>query len=110
MNDEANYIGIRKDAVSKIKSITESCSHFKIGKTGQALDDRFDREYCEIYDRIEPIYSSQLKSVVDELEVFLIVFFKASAEYDQKCDNKAVGGGEMDSRSNTYYVYVVVKD
>jgi len=109
MNDGPNYVRIRVDAVQKIQTIAKSCSHFKIGKTGQALADRFDSEYKETYDRIEPIYRSSQKSEVDELEAYLIEYFQALDKYVGQCDNKAVGGGEIDS-SSTYYVYVVAKD
>jgi len=109
MAEESNYIRSAVDAAQKIHAIAANCSHFKIGKTGQNLSDRFNSEYKDAYDRIEAIHKSTLKAEVDELEVYLIDHFQKHDKYASECDNKDKGGGEM-ADSDTYYIYVVVKD
>ena len=109
MAEESNYLRSAVDATQKIHAIAANCSHFKIGKTGQNLSDRFNSKYKDAYDRIEAIHKSTLKAEVDELEAYLIDHFQAHDKYASECDNKEKGGEEM-GNSGTYYIYVVVKD
>lgn len=123
MNNEPDKLRIKKAAIKKIQDVASKCSHFKIGKTGQNLSDRFDSEYKSIYDRIVLVHKSNDSTEVDDLEKDLIKYFKENWVLELKrevkkirtgktisnCDNDAIGGGEMDD-SDTYYVYVVVKD
>ncbi len=113
----------RNASIRKIQDIVSKCSNFKIGKTGQNLSDRFNSEYKNTYNRIASVHKSGDSTEIDELEKHLIEHFKENwiselkrkahkmltGKTIPKCDNDAVGGGEMDN-SNTYYVYVVVKD
>lgn len=109
MNNRLDNLGIKNATTKKIQNIASKCSHFKIGKTGQNLSDRFNSEYKNTYDGIVPIHKSSDRKEVDELESWLIDRFLSFDKYKSMCDNDAVGGGEMDD-SDTYYVYVVVKD
>lgn len=109
MNNRLDNLAIKNTAVKKIQKITSKCSRFKIGKTGQNLSDRFNSEYKNRYDRIELVHRSSDREEVDDLESYLIDRFLSFDKYESMCDNQAVGGGEMDD-SNTYYIYVVVKD
>jgi len=116
-----NHI-LKRDAIKKIRKIIFNCSHFKIGKTGQNLLDRFNSEYKNMYDKIECVHKSSDSTKIDELEKYLISNFKENGISElkrkshelltnktiPKCDNDAVGCGEMED-SDTYYVYVVVK-
>ena len=122
MNNVLDKLEIKNAAVKEIQDIASNYSHFKIGKTGQSLSDRFDSEYKNKYDRIEPVRKSSDSTEIDELEKYLISRFKENwvseltrkvhklltGKTMPKCDNDAVGGGEMDN-SDTCYVYVVVK-
>ncbi len=96
------------DAIEKIEGHADNNSRFKIGKTGQELSDRFDSEYKDDYDKIIGICQSSKANVIDKWEKDLIANFRADDGYKDKCDNDAVGGGEMDE-AETYRLYVVVK-
>lgn len=123
MNTWVDKLQIRNASTKKIQEIAAKCSRFKIGKTGQNLSDRLNSEYKNRYDRIEFVHKSSDSAEIDELEKSLIRHFKENwvSELKRKvhklltgktipmCDNDAVGGGKMDN-SDTYYVYVVVKD
>jgi hypothetical protein len=109
MGNGLENLEIKNAAVKTIQGIVSKCSHFKIGKTGQNLPDRFNSEYENKYDRIVLVNKSSDSKEVDELESYLIDRFLSFDKYKSMCDNDAVGGGEMDN-SDTYYVYVVVKD
>ena len=108
-NKSYDDIKPKTDSIERIKEIVATCCRFKIGKTGQSLPDRFDIEYKDLYDRIELVYSSSSKVEIDNLEKWLIGYFQELKLYASKCDNEAVGGGEMED-SSTYHIYVVVKD
>ena len=98
----------KEEAIKMIEGLADDNSHFKIGKTGQELPDRFDSEYKDDYDKINPICRSEKASLIDKWGKDLIAHFQADDDYKDKCDNDAVGGGEMDE-SDTYRLYVVVK-
>ena len=108
-NETYDDIRVKTDCIKKIEEIVKGCSHFKIGKTGRDIHDRFDTEYRDDYERIEEVYSSTSKTLIDDLEKWLKEYFQTLEKYSHKCDNKAVGGGDMDSSYN-YTLYVVVKD
>ena len=101
----AAKIKIRTDSCNNIKNSIDACSSFKIGKTGQKLEDRF-KEYENEYDNIEEIYSSSNKTLIDDLEKWLITYFQ---EYSPGCDNEQNGGGDMDI-SDMYRIYIVIKN
>ena len=98
----------KQEATQKIREIADKYSHFKIGKTGQGLSDRFDSEYKEEYEKIIPICHASDSSIIDQWEKDLIAHFQKDGDYKGKCDNDAIGGGDMDE-SDTYRIYVVVK-
>lgn len=104
-----DYVKATTDSIKKIEKVVGTCSSFKIGKTGQSLQDRFDSEYKDQYDRIVEVYCSSNESEISALERWLIEYFQTLEKYSSKCDNKASGGGDMDY-SSKYYIYVVVKD
>ena len=96
------------EAIQRIKNISDEHSGFKIGKTGQELSDRFDSEYKEDYDEIIPIVFSSKKNIIDQCEEELITYFKNDKDYLDKCDNDAIGQGDM-GQSKKYRIYIVVK-
>jgi hypothetical protein len=96
----------KDEAMSKIRTIADQYTSFKIGKTGQELEDRFGIEYQEDYDKIHSVCRSEDKALVDRWEKDLIAHFQNDPIYAGKCDNDAVGGGEM-ADSNVYRIYVV---
>lgn len=95
------------NAITTIKDYANKFSHFKIGKTGQKLSDRFDSEYKAEYNSIICIYNNTNSDIIDKLEKVLINHFQNNDDYKHMCDNDAVGGGNMDE-SAMYQVYIVV--
>ena len=77
-------------------------SNFKIGKTGQTIEDRYNQEYWDDYSFYEVIGNSTEAEDVDLCEKYLIERF---LEFPN-CDNDHIGGGEM-TESERYIVYVV---
>lgn len=96
------------DSCDIIKESVGVCTNFKIGKTGQKLEDRF-KEYKNEYDDIIEVYSSSEKAWVDNLEEMLITYFQKEKNYSSKCDNKQGGGGNDMGISGKYYIYIVRK-
>lgn len=96
------------EVIQKIKDIADKYTNFKIGKTGQKLSDRFDSEYKEDYDKIVPICPSSNKEIIDQWEEDLITYFQNDDNYVDKCDNDAIGQGDM-GQSEKYRIYIVVK-
>lgn len=76
--------------------------NFKIGKTGQTLDERYRQEYESDYEGKQELFSSSSKEEVDNMEEYLIERFI----HEEKCDNEQVGGGDM-TNSSRYLVYLV---
>jgi hypothetical protein len=107
-NETCNDVKVKIDCAIRIKEIVAGCSRFKIGKTGQDVHERFDTNYKDDYERIEAVYSSKSRRAIDDLEKWLIEYFQTFEKYSRRCDNKAVGGGDMDF-SNEYTLYVVAK-
>lgn len=94
----------------KVKNIIEKCSSFKIGKTGEALDERRAQpDYVDEYPYIESVYKSANKGEVDEMESYLIGRYFLN----EKCDNLKSGirskNDTMRSDATEYNVYVVWK-
>lgn len=77
-------------------------SKFKIGKTGQSLEERFKGEYADEYESIQLLGWDLESDIIDDLEKHLIWRFK----HLDNCQNDQVGGGEM-ARAMVYRVYVV---
>ena len=76
--------------------------HFKIGKTGQTVEDRYSQEYADDYDYCKIIGSAKEASVIDNFEKYMIERFKGKPN----CDNEQIGGGEM-TKSDKYIVYLM---
>ena len=80
-------------------------TNFKIGKTGQTVKERYDKEYSEEYSNYEVIGTSEDKTVIDNFEIYMIDRFIGLPN----CDNEQIGGGEMED-SDEYIVYLVSND
>ena len=86
----------------KYASKLESLSNFKIGKTGQTIEERYNEEYADTYSYYETIGSSENKTTIDNFEKYMIERFMNLPT----CDNEQDGGGEM-TDSNKYIVYLM---
>ena len=80
----------------------KAMSNFKIGKTGQTIENRFDQEYSKDYNFCKVVGHSSEKETIDSVEMYLIERFHSLPN----CDNEQIGGGEM-AESDRYLVYVV---
>ena len=92
-----------------INQFIEANSKFKIGKTGQDLDARFDSVYRDQYDSIRSLMSSPDNIFIDHLEEWLITSLLEIEEYSSRCDNEQRGGGDMET-SDIYHLYIVIKN
>ncbi|MCE4564112.1 hypothetical protein INQ51_07295 [Maribellus sp. CM-23] len=91
-----------KELGDKYEPLLESFSNFKIGKTGQTIEERYEEEYSDFYDNYEIVGSSTDETTIDEFEIYMIKRFGDLPN----CDNEQVGGGAM-IKSNEYIVYLM---
>lgn len=92
----------KEEVKAKIDNKIKSATKFKIGKTGQSVDERFRQNYIGKFLYREEICYHENSAKIDELEEYLIEQFQD----DQRCKNEQVGGGEM-TKSNKYIIYLV---
>lgn len=97
-------------AWSQVRDIAAKCSTFKIGKTGEELNARFNQEdYKDKYHHIKAVYSSKSSRLVDKMEVYLI----QKAKLFPNCQNIKGTSSLYDTMTpdtNMYYVYIVWND
>lgn len=80
--------------------------HFKIGKTSQELEKRFDSKYRKDYHQIIMIYYDNDSDFISELEKILIKYYKKY--YPVLCNN--VNEGEEESSEGSFNsVYMVIQ-
>lgn len=91
--------------------IDDNIIKFKIGKTTDPLDKRYqeDEEYKSEYDEIKPIYETEDKALIDKLEKKLIHDYMLM--YPSRCGNKQEGSGPdcAESKKPLARIYMVVK-
>ena len=85
---------------------------FKIGKTTQELNDRFNEDYASDYECIAELYDAGIDGhLVDWLEEKMIEYCQNN--YAELCDNKQIGGGppctDNANKSHTAKLYVVIR-
>lgn len=94
-------------AIARINEIRQTCSSYKIGKTGMLLEERLNEpDYNGVYNAIDPVYEAHSKEMCSCAEADLIDAFID----DPKCDNVKDGEHSIgDNLKDTppYYVYVV---
>jgi len=109
--ESKNFSSDKSKAVAAIAAIFPDCESFKIGKTGDTLNDRLDQyDYKEEYKfkHIAPVYKTKSKSLASRMEAELIDYFSDR----NKCENIKDGEKSLKDKmadANTYYVYVVWK-
>ena len=91
-----------KELGDKWEDKLESFSQFKIGKTGQTIEERYEEEYSDTYAKYDTIGHSSKSEVIDNFEKYMIERFMGL----DNCDNEQIGGGEM-TESDKYIVYVM---
>lgn len=93
-----------ESATDYMKSLAAKVKHFKIGKTGMTLDERYgEPDYNGVYDDIDEIYSSADSEMVSRMEADMIEEFK---DYPN-CDNIRTTDRDEMTDSGKYSVYVV---
>lgn len=88
-----------QDLAATIREKIPSMTKFKIGKTGQELDERYRQEHEVNYKNIVSLGNSTSKEVINNCEEYLTKEFINNS----KCDNKQIGGGDMGSSS----IYII---
>ncbi|MBQ2540456.1 MAG: hypothetical protein II551_02280, partial [Paludibacteraceae bacterium] len=64
---------LRGMAFSRVREIANTCSIFKIGKTGETIEERKNQsDYRDKYEHIKEVYSSTDPHLVDNVEAELI--------------------------------------
>ncbi len=95
-------------AEQKVRNIIETCANFKIGKTGEPLEERRSQsDYAREYEHITEIYKSQNKSAVDDMESFLISKFLLNSKCDNLKSGRASNNDTMRDNASEYRVYIV---
>lgn len=107
----ASFKQLRQNvAWSRVREIAVQSSSFKIGKTGEDLNTRFNQEdYRDKYAHIKSVFSSKNSEFVDETEVSLI----RKAKMFANCQNKKETSSLHDSmaeNADMYHVYIVWND
>ena len=103
---------IRKKSIVRlvniIANVIAKSQEFKIGKTGDTVENRrSESDYNNVYPYVERLYSSKYKFQVDFMEAFLIDSF---IDHD-KCANDKNGkhsiNDNMTLKADKYSVYIV---
>jgi len=111
MTNYSDFIKVceSQNASQKVSAIIAKCSHFKIGKTGENLEDRRNQpDYAEVYPNIEEVYSNTSKVRVSDMESYLIDRYQSNSKCDNIKDGNESNNDPM-TDSSKYYVYVVWK-
>lgn len=113
LHDAAKAIqGMMKGiAISKVRDIANTCTNFKIGKTGETLVERKNQpDYKDAYKYIKEVYSATIPSLADDIEAELIRMFIFHPKCDNIKDGFASHSDSMRQDAEKYYVYVVWND
>ena len=96
-----------KNAINEIINANPDCC-FKIGKTSQPLEKRFNQGYEDEYDSIHLVYMSHEGELIDKLEKELIQYYMNN--FPDRCDNQQVGGGpDEEDIALVGMIYLVVR-
>ena len=93
-------------ATREVDAIAMECRSFKIGKTGQRVDNRYmNSDYPDTYRHIKTVYSGSEQDASD-MESFLIDHYKDHSKCDNRKDGEASNNDDM-TDAVIYHVYVV---
>ena len=98
-----------REVIDVIDTIAARCSHFKVGKTGESIQDRGNQPDYQDYDYIQSLFSNSSKSLVSELESLFINKFKKYRNNDNDKDGAQSINDQMKD-SGEYHLYVVWKE
>ena len=109
-----NMILIRKKTIVRmvniIASVIANSQEFKIGKTGDTVENRRkEPDYNNDYPHVERLYSSKYKFMVDFMEAFLIDSFIDNNKCANDKNGKRSINDNMTLKAEKYSVYIVWK-
>lgn len=95
-----------KEIEMAIEGIANSCKNFKVGKTGETIQDRGNQPDYQDYDNIQSLYSSNSSALISTLEKTFINRFK---DYTNNDNDKGGRQSLFDKMtdSDVYHLYVV---
>lgn len=108
LSKQIKYQRLKESIRVAIASSIFDVNHFKIGKTGQTTDDRFNKStYKDDYKGILPLHTSEDPDEISLLEADLIEEFKSNSKYDSICDNERITDKDEMKDSDRYTLYMV---
>lgn len=95
-----------EEVVSSINAIANSCVSFKIGKTGETIEDRGNQKDYQEYEYIQSLFSNGSSELVSHLEESFINKYIDHPKNDNKKDGDQSLNDNM-TASKKYHLYVV---
>ena len=106
---EARNCKTEKDIKAAIEEIANSCKTFKVGKTGETIQDRGNQQDYQAYDNIQSLFTSNSSALISTLEKTFINKFKDYSNNDNDKDGRQSLFDKM-ADSDSYHLYVVWND
>lgn len=97
-----------KEIEDSINVIAQGCKHFKVGKTGETIQDRGNQPDYQEYDNIQSLFASNSSALISTLEKEYINMFNDHPKNDNDKDGKQSLFDKM-ADSEEYHLYVVWK-
>jgi hypothetical protein len=95
---------IATKTIEKAKNTIKTSKKFKIGKTGQTLNDRFNSKYQLSFENIVQLYRSKDKELINQLESTLNSHFYSHPKNFNVNEGSA---GDMTDKNGFYILYIV---
>lgn len=105
--EEKNF-QTEKEVESYINEIADKSDRFKIGKTGETIQDRGNQPDYQEYENIQSLFESNSSAVISILEKSLINKFKDCPNNDNDKGGRQSLFDKM-TNSDSYHLYVVWK-
>jgi hypothetical protein len=99
---KTQIIAVFEELAKELEPQLKSMSNFRIGKTGQTIENNYNKKYSQEYNFYKVVDHSSKKDTIDSLEMYLIERFHSLPN----CDNEQIGGGDI-MESGIYIVYIV---
>lgn len=97
-----------KEIEDYINDIAKDCKHFKVGKTGETVQDRGNQPDYQEYDNIQSLFASSSSEFISTLEMKYINRFKDHPKNDNDKDGRQSLFDNM-ADSEEYHLYIVWK-
>jgi hypothetical protein len=93
-----------KLCIERAESIIKNCKSFKIGKTGQTLENRFNLKYKTDFENVKQLYYSRNEQLINQLESTLNSYF---ISHPKNSNLKEGSAGDMTDTNDKYLLYIV---